>query len=78
MAQLEIREAHEDELTTMVRVTNASYAEFADGSPDAYWDIYMANIEEAILRAPDTEWIVAFLDVELPVWYLHLADSTQS
>lgn len=64
-AQLEIREVREDELTTMLRVTNASYAEFRDGSPNAFWDIYMANIEEAILRAPDTERIAAFLDGEL-------------
>ena len=62
---LEIREAREDELTTMLRVTNASYAEFRDGSSDAFWDTYTANIEEAILRAPDTERIAAFLDGEL-------------
>ena len=63
--QVEIREAREDELTTMLSVTKASYAEFRDGSPDAFWDIYMGNIEEAILRAPDTERIAAFLDGKL-------------
>jgi ribosomal protein S18 acetylase RimI-like enzyme len=63
--QVEIREARENELTTMLSVTKASYAEFRDGSPDAFWDIYMANIEEAILRAPDTVRIAAFLDGEL-------------
>lgn len=62
---LEIRDAREDELTRMLRVTNASYAEFRDGSPDAFWDTYMVNIEETILRAPDTERIAAFLDGEL-------------
>jgi len=63
--QVEIREAREDELTTMLSVTKASYAEFRDRSPDAFWDIYMGNIEEAILRAPDTERIAAFIDGEL-------------
>ena len=63
--QVEIREAREDELATMLRVTKASYAEFRDGSPDAFWQIYMGNIEEAILRAPNTERIAAFLDGEL-------------
>lgn len=63
--QVEIREAREHELTTMLSVTKASYAEFRDGSPGAFWDIYMGNIEEAILRAPDTERIAAFLDGEL-------------
>jgi ribosomal protein S18 acetylase RimI-like enzyme len=63
--QVEIREAREDELATMLSVTKASYAEFRDGSPDAFWDIYMGNIEEAILRAPDTDRVAAFLDGEL-------------
>src|SRR5215510_5620697 len=58
--QLVIREAREDELTTMLRVTKASYAEFRGGSPDGFWDMYMANIEEAVLRTPDTERVAAF------------------
>ena len=63
--QLEIREPLEDELTAMLRVTNASYAEFRDGSPDAFGDTYLVNIEETILRAPHTERIPAFFDGEL-------------
>ena len=63
--QLEIREPREDELGAMLRVTNASYAEFRDGSPDAFWDTYLVNIEETILRAPDAERIAAFIDGEL-------------
>ena len=60
--KLEIRDAREDELTAMLEVTKESYEEFRDGSPDGFWDAYMANIEEAILRAHDSERIAAFLD----------------
>ena len=63
--KLEIRDAREDELTAMLEVTKASYEEFRDGSPDGFWDAYMANIEEAILRAHDSERIAAFLDGKL-------------
>lgn len=63
--KLEIRDAREDDLTAMLEVTKASYEEFRDGSPDAFWNVYMGNIEEAILRAPDTERIAAFLVGEL-------------
>ena len=63
--KLEIRDVREDELTAMLEVTKASYEEFRDGSPDGFWDAYMANIEEAILRAHDTERIAAFLDGKL-------------
>jgi ribosomal protein S18 acetylase RimI-like enzyme len=64
-SKLEIRDAREAELPAMVNLTKASYAEFQDGSPSGFWDVYMTNIEEAIMWAPDTEQIAAFLDGEL-------------
>lgn len=64
-SELEIRDARETELRAIVNLTKASYAEFQDGSPNGFWEAYMTNIEEAIMRAPDTERIAAFLDGEL-------------
>ena len=64
-SKLEIRDATEAELRAMLSVTRASYAEFRDGSPGDFWEKYMTNIEEAIMRASDTERIAAFLDGEL-------------
>lgn len=63
--KLEIRDAREAELRAVLSVTKASYTEFRAGSPEEFWEKYMSNIEEAILRAPDTERIAAFLDGEL-------------
>ena len=64
-SKLEIRDARESELPAMVNLTKASYAEFQDGSPSGFWDVYMTNIEEAIMRAPDRERIAAFFNGEL-------------
>lgn len=64
-SDLEIRDARETELPAMVNLTKASYAEFQDGSPSGFWEAYMTNIEEAIMRGPYTERIAAFLDGEL-------------
>ena len=64
-SKLEIKDASEADLRAMLSVTRASYAEFRHGSPDDFWEKYMINIEEAIMRAPDTERIAAFLDGEL-------------
>src|ERR1700745_2151776 len=58
-SELEIRDARETELAAMVNLTKASYAEFQYGSPSGFWEAYMTNIEEAIMRAPDTERIGA-------------------
>ena len=63
-SKLEIRDARAADLTAMVDLTKASYAEFQDGTPIGFWDVYMTNIEEAIMRASDTERIAAFLDGE--------------
>ena len=62
---LEIRDALEAELPAIVNVTKASYAEFEAASPSGFWDAYMTNIEEAIMRSSDTERIAAFSDREL-------------
>jgi ribosomal protein S18 acetylase RimI-like enzyme len=64
-SKLEIRDAREAELPAMVNVTKASYAEFQTASPSGFWDVYMTNVEEAIMRASDTERIAAFFDGEL-------------
>ena len=64
-SKLEIRDAREAELPAMANVTKASYAEFQKSSPSGFWDVYMTNVEEAIMRASDTERIAAFLDGEL-------------
>ena len=64
-SKLEIRDAREAELPAMVNLTKASYAEFRDASPSGFWDVYMTNVDEAIMRASDTEHIVAFFNGEL-------------
>ena len=64
-SRLEIRDVREAEVPAALAVTKASYSEFRDGSPDEFWEKYMANIEEAIMRAPATERIAAFLNGEL-------------
>jgi hypothetical protein len=64
-SKLEIRDAREADLPAMVKVTQASYAEFQESSPSGFWDLYMTNVEEAIMRASNTERIAAFLDGEL-------------
>jgi len=64
-SKLEIRDAGEAELPAMVNVTKASYAEFQESSPSGFWEVYMTNVEETIMRASDTERIAAFLDGEL-------------
>lgn len=64
-SELEIRDARETELPAMVSLTKAAYAEFRDTSPSSFWDVYMTNIEEAIMRAPDTERVAAFFDGKL-------------
>ena len=65
ISRLEIRDVREAEVPSALAVTKASYSEFRDGSPDEFWEKYMTNIEEAILRAPATERIAAFLNGEL-------------
>lgn len=64
-SKLEIRDAREAELPAMVDVTKASYGEFQNGSPDGFWEYYMTNVEEAIIRAPATERIAALFDGDL-------------
>lgn len=59
ISRLEIRDVREVEVSSALAVTKASYSEFRDGSPDEFWEKYMTNIEEAILRAPATERIAA-------------------
>ena len=65
ISRLEIRDVREAEVPAALAVTKASYSEFRDGSPDEFWKKYMTNIEEAIMRAPATERIAAFLNGEL-------------
>ena len=65
ISRLEIRDVREAEVPAALAVTKASYSEFRDGSPDEFWEKYMTNIEEAIMRAPATERIAAFLNGEL-------------
>ena len=65
ISTLEIRDVREAEVPAALAVTKASYSEFRDGSSDEFWDKYMTNIEEAIMRAPATERIAAFLNGEL-------------
>jgi ribosomal protein S18 acetylase RimI-like enzyme len=77
-SKLEIKDAREADLRSMLDVIRASYAEFRDGSPDDFWEKYMINIEEAIMRAPDTQRIAAVLDGELvgSVLLCHKADNS--
>ena len=65
ISKLEIRDVREAEVPAALAVTKASYSEFRDGSPDEFWEKYITNIEEAIMRAPATERIAAFLNEEL-------------
>lgn len=65
MSRLEIRDVREIEVPAALAVTKASYSEFRDGSPGGFWEKYTTNIEEAIVRAPATERIAAFLNGEL-------------
>lgn len=64
-SKLEIRDVRKAEVSAALAVTKASYSEFRDGSPDEFWEKYMTNIEETIMRAPATERIAAFLNGEL-------------
>lgn len=65
ISRLETRDVRETEVLAALAVTKDSYSEFRDGSPDGFWEKYMTNIEEAVIRAPATERIAAFLDGEL-------------
>src|SRR5260370_3168313 len=49
----------------MVNRSKAGYGEVRESRPSGFWDVYMTNVEEAIMRASDTERIAAFLDGEL-------------
>ena len=49
----------------MLELTKASYKEYQDNSPAGFWDIYMTNIAEAIMKAPNTERIAAFIDGQM-------------
>jgi hypothetical protein len=55
ISRLEIKDVREAEVPAALAVTKASSSEFRDGSPDEFWEKYMTNIEEAIMRAPATE-----------------------
>src|SRR5260370_36592720 len=49
----------------MVNRSKAGYGEVRESRPSGFWDVYMRNVEEAIMRASATERIAAFLDGEL-------------
>src|SRR5260370_36148509 len=49
----------------MVNRSKAGYGEVRESRPSGFWDVYMTNVEEAIMRASDTERIATFLDGEL-------------
>ena len=65
ISRLEIRDVREAEVPSALGVTKASYSELRDGSPDEFWEKYMTSIEEAIMRAPATERVAAFLNGEM-------------